>query len=345
MKTAVLIPAYEPDEKLIALLKALRDGTDYEIVVIDDGSGAAFQQFFAEAAAFGTVLTHSENRGKGAALKTGISELLEHSEAEAVVTVDADGQHRVEDAKRVVEALENAKARTLVLGERHFTGNVPFRSKLGNAVSRLIFRFATGEKVYDTQTGLRAFRRELFEEFLTIPGDRYEYEMNMLLACSRMEVGISGIPIETLYIDGNKSSHYRAVADTFRIFKGILMFSASSVISFLIDFLLFFGLTKLLGTDTALKLSACNVIARVFSSTANFCINRNLVFRQKGNLWKSLLEYYVLAAGVLIGNTLILNCLTGVLGLNELLAKIIAEIVMFLVSWVVQRFVIFKKQA
>jgi len=344
MKTTVLIPAYEPDENLILLLRELREKTGFDIVIVNDGSSEACAPVFEEAKGFGTVLSHEVNRGKGAALRTGIAYIKDYSDAELIITADSDGQHKTSDIVNVVAAAEAAAERTLVLGERHFTGDVPFRSKLGNGVTRVFFRLATGLPVYDTQTGLRAFGRDLFEDFLKIQGDRYEYEMNMLLLCSRNDIAVKGIPIETIYLNENKASHYRTFVDSFRILRGILAFSAASVLSFLFDYLLFFLLTRLIGAATAGQLTLCNVIARIGSATVNFSINRSLVFRKRGNLFRQALSYALLACGILIGNTLLLMLFTQYFHLNELVAKIIAEVIMFVISWVVQRFVVFKNR-
>ncbi len=155
-----LIPAYEPSQTLPELTKRLyRAG--FQPVVVDDGSGEAYRQVFGEAARFADVVSHEENRGKGRALKTGLSHIRDKfPQSRVIVTVDADGQHSVEDAVRVSDlAVWNQGA--LVLGSRTFGDGCPARSRFGNTVTRFVYRLTTGARVTDTQTGLRAFGAEL----------------------------------------------------------------------------------------------------------------------------------------------------------------------------------------
>ena len=104
----------------------------------------------------------------------------------------------------------------LVLGVREFAGKIPFRSRLGNVWTRALFRLVTGISLRDTQTGLRGIPRGLFERLLGIPGDRYEYELRMLVDARFHPSPPLQVPIETVYIDGNKSSHFRPFEDTVR---------------------------------------------------------------------------------------------------------------------------------
>ena len=192
-----LIPAYEPDEKMLALLPQLT-AAGLAVVVVDDGSGPDYAPLFEAAKAYGAVLTHPENRGKGAALKTGYRWLLEQDgDPFTVVAVDADGQHRLPDVLRLCEEAEKTPD-TLVLGGRAFQGKVPLRSRMGNAITRFVFTLSTGLRVHDTQTGLRACGRALLPFLLSVEGDRYEYEMNVLLRCSRDKVPLREVPIEAV---------------------------------------------------------------------------------------------------------------------------------------------------
>lgn len=215
-EVAVLVPAYEPDGQLAALAAALR-GDFARLVVVDDGSSPARRAAFdAVRAAGGEVLVHAANRGKGAALKTGFAWILRNlPEVRAVVTADADGQHRPDDIRRVAEAAL-ACPQGLVLGVRAFAGEVPLRSRFGNAWARGFFRLLTGVAVQDTQTGLRGVPRARLEELCALPGARYEYEAWMLVAACRWREKLRQVPIATVYREGNKSSHYRPFRDSVR---------------------------------------------------------------------------------------------------------------------------------
>ena len=181
----IVIPAYQPDEKLAGVVDALIQKTVFPIVIVDDGSREDCQPLFAALAEKDrvTVLHHEVNRGKGAAMKTAFQYVYDHCpDEEGVITVDADGQHLPDDVLRVADTFRSNR-NALVTGSRRFTGNVPFKSRAGNAITRFVFAISTGVKVYDTQTGLRAFSRENIPRMLSLKGDRYEYEISQLLYC------------------------------------------------------------------------------------------------------------------------------------------------------------------
>lgn len=338
MKYIALIPAYKPAACLPELLKQLKN-YGFEIFLIDDGSGAAYEHIFFECSRYAEVLYHMQNEGKGTALKTGLTEIALHYPKDAVVvTVDADGQHKPDDVLAVSKLAENNPG-ALVLGSRKLSDNMPLRSKLGNAVTRFVYRISTGLHVYDTQTGLRAFGTELIPKFLQISGNRYEYEMNVLLYCARERIAVLEHPIETVYLDGNSSSHFDAVKDSVRIYKEILKFSASSFIGFLVDYTAY-SILLLFGCSLTLS----NIAARIISASVNFTLNRRLVFKSSGSLVKSLAKYAILAACILAGNTMVLSFLSGVCGIHRMLAKIITETVFFVISWLAQKTVVFRRK-
>ena len=332
-----LIPAYQPGDTMLGLLQELYVA-GFQAVVVDDGSGPAYGSVFRAAASFAAVLSHAENRGKGAALKTGLGYIRSnYGSAYVVVTADADGQHRIGDICRVTETAE-VRPDTLILGSRPMKRSVPLRSRLGNTITRWVFRLSTGAKVYDTQTGLRAFTEGLTDRMLATAGDRYEYEMNVLMDCARNRIPMAEIPIETVYLDGNQSSHFDTVKDSCRIYKEILRFSASSLVSFLIDYGLFCGLSMATG-----HLVLANVLARIVSASVNYTLNKRLVFGHEGQAVRSAASYFMLALILLILNTGILRGLTA-FGLNQYIAKIGTELLLFLLSYTVQHTVIFRKE-
>ena len=233
-----LIPAYQPERTLAELAEALHQA-GLQVWIVDDGSGEEYRPVFEAAAGFGTVIYTPVNRGKGAALKTGLAAIAQAAQPPyTVVTVDADGQHRPADVLRVLEEAA-ARPKALVLGSRDFRGKVPLRSRLGNSLTRLVFRLSTGRRIYDTQTGLRAFSHLQLPLLLDIDGDRYEYEMNVLKEYARAGLELREVPIETVYLEGNRSSHFHPLRDSARIYLEILKFSASSLMSFVLDYGLF----------------------------------------------------------------------------------------------------------
>lgn len=217
MKIAILIPAYRPDQTLLQLVEELRADGWQDIVVVDDGGGPDYQPIFEALKDTATVLTHVHNRGKGAALKTGFAHLAEtRPDFVGVVTVDADGQHRPPDIRNIAAELDR-HPEALVLGVRSFTrAGVPLRSLVGNLVTRFVFFVMVGKFVRDTQTGLRGVPQALLPDLIKIQPDRYEYELEMLLACRKRP--FRQVTIETVYLDGNKSSHFNPIVDSLKIY-------------------------------------------------------------------------------------------------------------------------------
>ncbi|SMC34182.1 Putative flippase GtrA (transmembrane translocase of bactoprenol-linked glucose) [Papillibacter cinnamivorans DSM 12816] len=343
MQKIALIPAYEPGEELPEITRRLCV-SGFLPVVVDDGSGEAYLPVFCRAGFYASLLTHEKNRGKGRALKTGLSFIREeYPDADVIVTLDADGQHSVEDALRVSgEALRSRGA--LVLGCRNFENGVPARSFLGNSITRLVYRLSTGRRVSDTQTGLRAFTPDLIPFLLSVEGERYEYEMNVLLECSRREIPMKEVPIQTIYLDGNSASHFNTLRDSFRVYREIFKFAASSFIGFITDYGVYSLLAYLTTGLGAPGIPISNISARAVSAAVNFTINRKLVFKSEVSPVKAAAQYFTLAACILAGNTLLLSYLVNDLGANRYLAKLLTEVTFFSVSWIVQKFVIFRKK-
>ena len=213
----LVIPVCDPDaERFPPLVRRLREDFMH-VVVVDDGSAQGREAFDAVRDNVDAVLVHEVNRGKGAALRTAFAWVRENLPRVAgVVTVDGDGQHDPEDVRRVAEELAHDPSGGIVLGVRTFTGDVPFRSKLGNFWTRGLFRLLTGLAVSDTQTGLRGIQSALLPRLLAIPGDRYEYEIRMLADACRHPAPPREVTVRTIYLDGNAASHYRPLRDTFR---------------------------------------------------------------------------------------------------------------------------------
>lgn len=337
-----LIPAYEPDEHMVRLVREL-DTAGFDIVVVNDGSSRKSAEYFEEIENTARVIGYPVNHGKGYALRTGFWYIHEHYHGRyTVVTLDADGQHTCEDAVRVCNTASH-HAGTLVLGSRAFAGKVPLRSRLGNKITELVFRLMTGMHIRDTQTGLRACDNELLERLLDVQGSRYEYEMNVLLRCSREQIPVIEVPIRTLYLDGNKSSHFNTVRDSMRIYKQILKFSGSSLICFGIDYLIYMILS-LVTAGAANSIMIANVGARIVSSSINYTLNRRYVFHSNSSALVSAAQYFMLATGILAGNTFVLHALVENAGMNRFLAKILTEMIFFVISWTVQKMIIFRRK-
>ena len=336
MEKYVLIPAYCPDVRLPEFVRKLHE-EGLHVLIADDGSPAEYTQVFDACAEYAVILHHSENQGKGAALKTMIRWLGANTETEyAAVTADADGQHDISD---IIHCLNTAASdhASLVLGVRDFSSeNVPARSRTGNSCAAAVFHFITGRKLSDTQTGLRAFHCSLSDDLLAAEGDRYEYEMNMLLMCVRKQIPYREVEIKTIYEGNNECSHFRPVIDTIRILKPLIRFLASSLTGFLIDITMFCLLSMFLPA------AAANISARFVSAAANYEINRRYVFQDDSSRAGSTVRYILTACLVLTFNTALLMAFIS-LGMNRIIAKITAELILFFFSWIMQRSFVFAK--
>ena len=218
MKYIILIPAYEPDEKLIELLSSIDE--EINVIVVNDGSGKEYNKVFKEAKKYAHIISYEKNMGKGYALKQGLSYIKKRFNDYVVITIDSDGQHRIDDALKLGKYAGIYKD-ILVLGKRMWDKKTPLRSRFGNAITRFVFHKMTGISIYDTQTGLRAFSYKLIDYMLDNPGNRYEYEMNVLLNLKNSGIRYHEIPIETIYIDNNKKSHFKTIKDSYKIYNNI----------------------------------------------------------------------------------------------------------------------------
>ena len=328
----VLIPAFQPDARLPRLILELhRADPSSKIVVVDDGSGQKFSDIFEASATAGAhVISYENNRGKGYALREGFTWIRDVAGdlSECVVTADADGQHTLNDIFRVGRTCTDTG--TSVLGVREFVGHVPARSRIGNTATSALFWLATGWKLKDTQTGLRAFPVALLPALLEVQGDRYEYELRVLLHLAKFRHPVTQIPIETIYEAGNPTSHFRPLQDSARIWAPLLKFAASSGVATVIDYVLVLVLNALTGA-----LFFPVIAARLVSASVNFAMNRR-VFEATGvSLRRSALRYAALAVAVVAGSYTMLAVLTGI-GMPLWIAKIIADTTMYLVSYSAQ---------
>lgn len=346
----VIIPAYKPDHCLTLLCKKLlqrRIGIEsgIEILVVDDGSGSEYSEIFSAVKTLGPavhLLSLPSNGGKGAALRAGFAWAQSNRPEAIVVTADADGQHLPADILAVGLATEirhHAQEPALVLGVRTVedphapTAKTPWRSRYGNALTVGFFALATGQKIADTQTGLRGFTPDILDWALGLPGNRYEFEFTMLLRATRAPITICQVPITKVYEPGNPSSHFQPVRDSLRIYAPLLGFLAASLAGFATD-----TLALLVYVGLGLHVVAAVVAARVTSALLNFALNRWMM--QDGaarpSTRNSLVRYAMLAGGILLVNASLMEALTW-LGLALLVAKVLVEAALIPVSFAVQR--------
>jgi glycosyltransferase involved in cell wall biosynthesis len=337
----LLVPAYEPPPLLPELLQgALATGRFSSAIVVDDGSSAACAPIFAACARGSStvVLRQPARSGKGGALKVGLAAArARFPEAVGVVTADADGQHLPHDIGAVAAALAQGSGdrADLVLGVRRFEGAVPLRSRLGNALTRWVMRFVTGRRLTDTQTGLRGIPRGMIPQLLRLSSSGYAFELDMLLHC-RGGRGIREVPIQTVYAAGNQTSHFDPIRDSMRIYWVLLRFFFASLVSAVIDNLVFAAAYLALP-----QLGACQLAARLVSMGVNFGLNRSAVFHDRRDVRRTLPRYLALS---LLSGLLGYGLIRGLhgLGMRVLAAKVLAESLLFFLNFAVQRLIVFK---
>lgn len=218
-----IIPAFNPDEKLIKLVNELKEKYN-KVIIVNDGSksDSIFKKLKKESCCI--ILTHEVNKGKGEALKTAYRYYVDNlsKKYHGVVTMDSDGQHAVSDAVEMSELVE--KLDKAVLGTRLFnTKDTPLRNKIGNRITSRVFKWLYKVYLKDTQTGLRAFPNRLIPLMIEIFGSRFEYEMNVLIELVKKNEEIYEHDINTIYLENsNKKSHFKVFEDSYKIYK--LMF-------------------------------------------------------------------------------------------------------------------------
>lgn len=344
-KITVVLPSLNPDEKMTALVDHLVEAGFKDIVIVDDGSDHRHKQPFClvKRHAACTVLNHQENKGKGRALKTAFAFVLNHRpDSLGVVTVDGDGQHRIEDIRACCLALL-AEPDKVVLGCRDFTAlDVPRRSRLGNRLTAAVFRLFFSMGISDTQTGLRAIPRQLLQEFCKVEGERFEYETNMLLYIKKAGLRIREVPISTVYLEKNKSSHFRPFADSVKIYGAILRFSLSSLSASLLDVGLFTLLNFFLAPylERAGRILVSTVLSRVISALFNYTLNHKAVFKSKAPPGQTLFRYSLLCVLQMLtsyGLVLLLSALLKAGPGADSFLKIAVDVLLFFVSFRVQQ--------
>ena len=353
----VILPSLNPSDSFDRVVDGVLSAGFSHLLIVDDGSRPENKAHFRRAEAFPqcTVLTHEVNRGKGAALKTAFSYLADRCpDARGAVTIDGDGQHLTADILRCAAAIDGPD--TLVMGCRDFSApDIPPRSRIGNRVTSTVFRVLCGIRLSDTQTGLRGVPAALFPRLLTVRGDRFEYETNMLLELTRNGVKLLEIPIETVYEDDNSESHFRPVRDSLRIYRFVILYALSSLSGSLADLLVFYIARRLLeggpvvdGNMTAgSAVLLATVIARAVSSFLNFNLNNRMVFHGRADYGRMLARYYCLAVPVMLASAGLVALLSGLAGtgasLLTTLIKFVVDICLFFLSFRIQQTWVFRE--
>lgn len=351
---AVIIPALDPDNRMVSLVRELHSSGFCHIILVDDGSQIENRKYFKTCKEdYGcTLIRHVMNFGKGSALKSAFNHILENRpDILGAVTVDCDGQHILKDIDTCAR-LTYENPDKLILGCRQFDDReIPRRSRFGNKLTCQVIRLLCGIHVSDTQTGLRGLPTQLIADcFGNIKGERFEYEMNMLIAAKEHHIPMLEFPIQTIYLENNESSHFNPFTDSIRIYKVFVKFMLSSVSSFLIDILLFYILgwvlrpfvsDKVMIFGSSVLLLLRTVISRLLSSLYNFFMNKNQVFHNQSKSPLVAVRYYILCVIQLICSWLLVNHLFTFISYATV-RKCIIDTFLFAVSFLIQREWVFR---
>lgn len=354
---AIIIPALDPDDRMVSLVHDLRMSGYENIILVDDGSELCNRSFFKICKEqYGCkLIRHIVNFGKGMALKSAFNYILESCpEISGAVTVDCDGQHVLKDIDTCAR-LTYENPDKLILGCRQFVSSeIPFRSRFGNKLTRQLIRLLCGINVSDTQTGLRGLPTPLIRDyFAATKGERFEYEMNMLITAKEFHIDIMEFPIETIYLENNESSHFNPFLDSIRIYKVFVKFMLSSLSSFLIDIFLYwilgYILRPVIPDDLSLPFGELSVlilmrtvISRLMSSLYNFFMNKKQVFKNDSRSPVIILKYYVLCIVQLLLSALLVNHFLTFITYSTL-RKCIIDTILFTISFQIQREWVFKR--
>lgn len=357
---AIVIPALNPDHRMVNLVKDLKDIGFEHIILVDDGSEIEKRKYFktCKEQYRCRIIRHVINFGKGMALKSAFNHILDNRpDILGTVTVDCDGQHLVSDIDTCARLVAKHPD-SLILGCRQFDSKeIPFRSRFGNKFTRHVIRLLCGIHVSDTQTGLRGMSRSLIREhFAQTKGERFEYEMNMLLCAREHQIPICEFPIQTVYLENNESSHFNPFLDSIRIYKVFVKFLLSSFSSFIIDITLFYVLGLLLRPIIGDRMQISflwiqmplltllrSMLSRLGSSFYNFTINKRQVFHNDSRDFCILAKYYTLCICQLILSTLLVeHALTFIF--SRTIRKCIIDTILFTVSFQIQREWVFARK-
>jgi hypothetical protein len=340
MELTAVIPAHNPPVELVEFVTRLAASDFARIIVVNDGSPSSCDPIFQaiERVEKVTLLRHAVNLGKGAALKTGFNHACCYfGDHIGVVTIDADGQHLIEDALKVAEVLKS-HPENFVMGVRTFGKNVPLRSKIGNILTSFLFRLLVGQKLTDTQSGLRGIPKSFLPGLLKIGSNGFEFDLDTLLTWKYTGRQIIQQPIQTVYIKGNESSHFNPITDSMKIYFTLFRFTLASLSSALIDFAVFmliYGLTS--------NLLAGQACARLVSSLYNYSVVKKMVFLSGERVSRTFPKYFALVICSGSISYFLIKILTQFSLMPVIAAKAVVESLVFLANFAIQRDFIFVK--
>lgn len=346
---AIIIPAYNPDKKFVDFVRQLREAGYEYVIAIDDGSKEESKSFLEEAEdVYGCqIIKHSINLGQGRAYKSGFNYYLgcdDYKETIGVIQCDCDGQHCVEDVTACADMLREHPD-DFVIGTREFSDkSIPLRSRFGNKCTNFVFWFFVGMDLKDVMSGLKGLPRAFVPKLMEASGERFEYVANTILEVKKQGLNVVQFPIHTIYIDGNRSSHFKPVIDSIRIYGLILKYLFSSISTFFIEIFTFsFFVWLLKDSMPQLYIFASVYLAKIIPAVYNFLVNKHFVFQSKGALWATGAKFTALCLAHGFVSAFIINHMVHGLGWNETICKIITDTLLFFFTFQIQNRWVFRK--
>lgn len=345
----IIIPSLNPDNKLLNTLEELTKAGFKNIILVNDGSGHEYDSIFEIAVKENGVhlLKHSINLGQGRAYKTGFNYYLENfPNTIGVLQCDADGQHHIHDIIQCAELMRHNPYK-FILGVREFKANgknkVPFRSRFGNILTSWIFRYLCGLNIKDTQSGLKGIPKNMIPCLMETTGERFEYATSVLLNIKSRGYQLLQFGIKTIYIEDNASSHFKPIRDSIKIYATILKYSISSFVAVGMDFLLFNSFVKYWGGGKQFDVYTASILASIIAGIFNFLINKTLVFRSKGGVFKEICKYYTVSICRAIISAFCITNLLSILSWNIIIIKAIVDTILFFIVYYLQNTWVFKR--
>lgn len=340
----IIIPAYNPPIKLFEALLTKLEGAFKHVLIVNDGSDESFNDFFKKLEKKYHVLKHEYNLGKGEAIKTAYKFAYDnYKDVLAYVVIDCDNQHDIEDMINCCKAAIE-RPDSLVIGVRDFSlDTVPFKSKAGNKITRLMFKWLFNKDITDTQTGLRAISPTIVNKLLAVSGSRYNYELKCLITCCEENIPIVEVPIKTIYIENNKESRFNPVKDSFIIYKEFINYYLRLFIPYLISLLVFLIVFYFMNSNNDLKaLIIVNIIAGIINIVTNIIMNYRNIYKHN-NLGNNLVYILKKILKIFIAGFIIYICY-NLLNINLLLSKVLVDIILTIIIFLIFRNVGFKNE-
>lgn len=353
-RCVIVIPAYNPPASFAGYISELKKAGFQDIIVVNDGSRTdKLPVFYKVERAGALVLTHEENKGIGASLRTAMTYYQEHfsGQTDGIITLNSDRLTSVADVQKMAESLHNEQemgSYAIVVGSRdfgsHLVTDYDYRM---NVLMKLIYHMLMGVRLGDPMSGIFGIPDLRVQHCLDVPSERYSYETAMLMSFEK--IGFLQVPVH--YVSFEKGyEKARRPGDTFGIIltvvKKFILYSITSLMASIVDIIMFGIFTGVTFRGQMFAILYATVCARLISASVNYLLTKHFVFHFKSDKAqqsaKSAGEFMALSAVQCLLSALIVSVLKGVLGGSAVGFKVITDVVLFFLSYKIQHKYIFK---